>query len=253
MRITPLPYLFTALLAGFFCCFSWGSENAVIVVNARSASSKLIANHYVKWRSIPPENVIYLTTVPSKEIINVDDFRKKILTPIVNTISRRKLDRHIDYIIYSSDFPTIVNARPDAQKLLRSGNADPIYAANSKVFNPFVSINAATYFLSQVVSEKANYLSLSANTYAKSGITHLLTKPFVGDDKVEFDKAISLTRTDRYDEAIVKLETLAKKHPLQLAVLYWLARTNAWKGNHQEAVQWLKRSIAVGAKEDRMK
>lgn len=37
-----------------------GPENLILVVNVDSASSKLLANHYIHGRGIPRSNVIYL-------------------------------------------------------------------------------------------------------------------------------------------------------------------------------------------------
>ncbi|MDB4468584.1 hypothetical protein N9093_01865, partial [bacterium] len=45
-----------------------GPENLILIVNADSASSKLLANHYIHGRGIPRSNVIYLEGVPDREI-----------------------------------------------------------------------------------------------------------------------------------------------------------------------------------------
>ena len=96
-------------LALFLCWICMGStvsaggpETAILVVNADSASSKMIANHYIAMRKIPSTNVVYLNGVPPTETISLDQFKKLILKPIVAALTERQLSTHIDYIIYLS-------------------------------------------------------------------------------------------------------------------------------------------------------
>ena len=86
-----------------------GPENVLLVVNANSDSSLLLANHYISLREIPEKNVVYLDNVPGSrsETCTLASFRTQILLPIVEQIEERKL-ANIDYIVYSSDFPALV-------------------------------------------------------------------------------------------------------------------------------------------------
>ena len=222
------------------------SENAVIVVNAQSASSKLIANHYIAWRNIPAVNVVYLSGIPQREVITIGEFRNKILKPLVTTIAQRKISSSIDYILYSSDFPTIINAKSDRNLLMQANNQNAKVAANSKILNPFISINAGTYFLDRVLRNDPSYLSMSSNTYARPELNTLLLNPFAGEDREKFEQALSSIRKEKYEDAIEQLTALAQQHPLQLAVLYWLARTYAWNEDAANTIAWLKRCVAVG-------
>ena len=102
-------------LALSLCWISFGStaiaggpESALVVVNADSASSKMIANHYIALRKIPSTNVVYLNGVPPTETISLDKFKTLILQPVFKALVERQIGAHIDYIIYSSDFPTAV-------------------------------------------------------------------------------------------------------------------------------------------------
>ena len=94
-----------------------GPENVVLVVNADSASSKLIANAYINGRSLPARNVIYLSEVPTDELIRHDLFIEKILKPVFQEIDLRKLNRSVDYIVYSADFPTAIRVGDHLRKL----------------------------------------------------------------------------------------------------------------------------------------
>ena len=223
---------------------SGSSENAVVIVNAGSATSKLVANYYIHHRKIPENNVVYLNDIPRKEMMTVADFRKKILIPIIATISQRKLA--VDYLIYSSDFPTIIDAKSDRAKLIKQGNKESKVAANSKFFTPHVSLTAATYYYQRVLAENPSYLSLNANKYVRMSAHTLLNNPFYDVDHMNFEKAVRKSKTGKYDEALELLIPLAEKHPLQIAVLYWIARTYARQSDSANAVGWLKRAVAAG-------
>ncbi|HUU91976.1 MAG TPA: hypothetical protein VM238_12295, partial [Phycisphaerae bacterium] len=60
-----------------------GPENVAVVVNADSWASLAVANEYVALRRIPPGHVIYLSSLPSFERVTVDDFRSRILMPVL--------------------------------------------------------------------------------------------------------------------------------------------------------------------------
>ena len=85
-----------------------GPENVLLVVNADSSSSKMIANNYIAMRKIPSSNVVYLNGIPPKESMALENFKELILVPVLETLNERQLGSHIDYIIYSSDFPTAI-------------------------------------------------------------------------------------------------------------------------------------------------
>ena len=82
-----------------------GPEGLLLVVNPLSPSSLTIANHYAHWRAIPPDNVFYLPWDPNLQTADIDTFRQRILFPLLVAMQNRNLLGHIDYIVYSSDFP----------------------------------------------------------------------------------------------------------------------------------------------------
>ena len=85
--------LWIGLLAPDQCRAGGTPENLILVVNAESASSLNIANHYIKWRNIPPKNVIYLTGISKTHVIGVIAFRKTILEPVLAEIKKENLQR----------------------------------------------------------------------------------------------------------------------------------------------------------------
>ena len=152
--------LLIGTLLGSVSAIAGGPENAIIVVNAESESSKLIANHYNFLRKIPASNVIYLKDIPQGEFINLKEFREKILIPIFKTIDRRGLANHIDYVIYSSGFPTTIKAYELREKLKATGNAKAIRVAKDKFLAPEFSVTSATFFYQSVI-EKEHFLSVA--------------------------------------------------------------------------------------------
>lgn len=86
-----------------------GPENVFLVVNAKSRDSLTVANNYIRLRRIPPGNVCYLEWDGNPNAIDIETFRQKILIPAVTAINSRALANQIDYLIYSSDFPTRID------------------------------------------------------------------------------------------------------------------------------------------------
>ena len=227
-----------------------GPENVVLVVNADSASSKLIANAYINGRSLPARNVIYLSEVPTDELIRHDLFIEKILKPVFQEIDLRKLNRSVDYIVYSADFPTAIRVGDHLRKLKelarkQTGRALP----SQEVFSETASITSATYFATAFLKGDPGYLTLNSNSYYRQKAQVLLRQPFYGATQAKFQKTIEKIHegTDSdYKDAITELELLAKKNPRQMAVAYWLACFHAKLGDEKSATNWLIRAIKLG-------
>ena len=103
----------------------------MVVVNSDSWASKAVANEFIHLRAIPPINVVYLDDVSTFETITVEEFRERILKPVLSVIDKRGLKQQIDY---SSDLPYAINARADL-------NGKKV----SRVLTPIGSINGMTY------------------------------------------------------------------------------------------------------------
>ena len=232
----------TTLVAG------GGPENVLVVVNADSASSKMLANYYVAGRNIPAQNVVYLNGIPDKEIVDMGFFRDKILKPLIKEIESRKLAASIDYIVYSSDFPSIISNHSHVGRLKKKFTEQGIKLP-LKLFHPNVSITSATYYVGAFIQNDPGYMGLDANSYYRQPAAMLLRRPFVGGSKKQFDVAIAKINsdsTDDFKESIDSLIELAKKNPQQVAVLYWLARFYGKLGDAKSATGWLARAAKEG-------
>jgi hypothetical protein len=100
-----------------------GPENVLLVVNRNSPNSLTIANYYVRLRQIPPANVLTLPWDPKTETTDIDTFRKVILQPVLETIRKRHLALQIDYVVYSSDFPTTIELDKDVERFLAAARS----------------------------------------------------------------------------------------------------------------------------------
>ncbi len=111
-QVLPL-LLIGVLLLGGQALAGGGPENVLIVVNPLQLDSLTIANHYCHLRQIHSVNVVHLPWAGSRETIDIQTFRNAILQPIFAEIGRRRLERQIDYIVYSSGFPYAVDFSAD--------------------------------------------------------------------------------------------------------------------------------------------
>ena len=246
--------LFWLTLILCLTCFSGtsaiagGPENVLLVVNADSPSSKMIANYYVSMRKIPSTNVVYLNGIPPKEAMGLEDFKALILKPIFTEIAERQLGSHIDYIVYSSDFPTAINI-PEHVKKLEELVQDKGIGFNRKLYIATASINSLTYYAAAVLGDDPRYLSLDSNSYYRSSASRLLKQPFVGQLQQIYDKSVSVLENDEeefYPEAERALLALAKANPRQVAVAYRLAECYAKLGDKRKATDWLAKAIRSG-------
>lgn len=89
-------------------------EQCALLINQNDPDSKAIANHYAKWRGIPVENLFYLD-VPNEALgtrstLTADVFEKAVLQPMRQELRFRKLTERVLVWIYSSGFPTRIQA-----------------------------------------------------------------------------------------------------------------------------------------------
>ena len=155
-----------------------GPENTIIVVNADSWASNTIANDYIQARGIPPWNVIYLSDLPSFESLAVEDFRKHILSPVLQTLDSRGLPAQTDAILYSADFPAMIDLRGDiGQEKL------------SPALTPYGSISGLTYLYQPVAAKSIGCMDLGSNYYARRSALPPETTPWKAEDRENYSRA----------------------------------------------------------------
>ncbi|MDB4778291.1 hypothetical protein OAG68_02425 [bacterium] len=227
--------------------FAGGPENLLLVVNADSPSSMLIANHYIALRNIPERNVVYLSEIPDREVATLEQVKTKILEPVLSEIQKRKLSGNIDYIVYSSDFPTQVNIQSHLTKLieLAKEQGQPIPDGNRKIFKPRASLNSVTFFADSVLRDEPAYMLLNSNFYYRGSAAKILEQPFVAETQQAYQDALAAAQRDPA-ESISLLKKLEERHPRQVAVSYQLAKLYALTGDYEAATKWLGISAENG-------
>ncbi|MDZ4784186.1 MAG: hypothetical protein SGJ19_28395 [Planctomycetia bacterium] len=156
--------LYTSLLLSALLCVTMnrsafaggGPENVLLVVNVNSWASQTIANHYAAWRQIPASNILYVNWRFADEPLPVADFRRLLIGPIMQELRQRQIDEQIDYIVYSSDFPTQIDLTAD----LQSANAP-------EQLSRIGALTGMTYLWNQTLVGNPRYVVPDANAYAR--------------------------------------------------------------------------------------
>ena len=131
-----------------------GPENVLLVVNPRRSDSLTVANHYVSLRQIPPSNILYLDWDGSVETITVETFRTRFLEPIFAEIDRRRLQRQIDYIVYSTGYPYAVDFSADEKERTDHGGTRGSLTGLTYL-SPFGRMRDTSYVFSTPLSSAA--------------------------------------------------------------------------------------------------
>lgn len=224
---------------GFFPALTWGglsSSDVVVAVNANSLNSRTLANHFVALRHIPAINVVVLEGVPSSEVITVDDFRDKILKPLLQELGRRQLLDHIQCVAYSADFPSAIDISSDLK-----GIKD-----RHQIFTPVGSINALTYLYADVLAGNPSYIALHANFYARREIENFFTNPAGAATEGAWNTIQQQMADGEHEAAADGLEELLKEHPRQYPIAYLAASQAAVAGESERALKLLQQAVAAG-------
>lgn len=161
-----------------------GPQNVLLVVNGQSQSSLAIANAFQQLRGIPEGNILYLpssntaplyttgATADLRRNLNSGLFRTNILWPSLNYIRSRGLTNQIDYIVYSSDIPTIINATSESNATLGvSGTAYFSLTAMTAYADLIEPMNTASNMSSPMLCFRGTSRTSSPDTWT-TNLTH---------------------------------------------------------------------------------
>ncbi len=207
----------------------------VVVVNGNSEASLTLANVYAQLRDIPAINMIVLDDVPEQERINVNQFRKSILEPVLREIDARRLSGRIQGIAYSADFPTAINLAPD----LKAIESRPQY------LTPIGSINGCTYLFRYCMRKDPNIVQLESNLYAGSSTDRYFAQPFFSDDRTAWISAKRASKDGNHSAAANSLSELFDRHPYQFPVAFESAVEFAKAKLNDKAIEMLEKAIAA--------
>ena len=239
-----------------------GPENALVVVNADSWASTFIANEYIAARHIPPANVVRLRNLPDFERMNVEDFRVKILGPVLHAAEQRGLAPQIDYVLYSADFPWAIDVTADL-----AGKQMP------KVSTQPAAINGLTYLYPFTMAKNTGYLGLNVNFYYRQPARSPTESEWSDADKKHYLDTVSALREKATESTTVpdkhipappalthsapsgesglrtileKLLALRKTHPASTELLYNIACAHARLGDPIAAIAALRDAVDRG-------
>ena len=223
-----------------------GPENTLVIVNADSPDSLAVANQYVELRSIPRTNVVYIHNVPrygsSPQTTSAELLKEKVLDPAFKAMRDRGIEKQIECIAYSADFPTRIAIQTQIDTHLEQTGKK----ASKVVHERWASITSVTYFYHNVFSEKPDFFNLDANNFANPRQMKVLGNPFVGEDALRFSTALKAIEKGDLNASIDLLTKLDKVHPEQLSVGYALARCFALQGENDKAINTLNRIKEMG-------
>jgi len=213
-------------------------HNVAVIVNEDSWTSKAVANEYIRLRNIPPANVIYLNDIPDTWAIDVEEFRQRILKPIVLTISERGIANQIECITYSADFPWQIGLKSDIDKT--PGQKPPHY------LTPYGSLTGMTYLVEYVFREDINYLQLSSNAYFRKRVQ--AGGPFLPNDseKIQYREAIKMMDESQWKDAQKVLERLLDTHDHVGVLWYHYARCLTENEKYLDGLKALEKAVANG-------
>ncbi len=220
-----------------------GPENVLVVVNANQPTSLAIANHYVQLRGIPAVNVVYLDSVPDGRDCSLVQFRQLIGDPVIQAIEDRKLGDHIDYVTFSTDFPTMVSC-PALLDALKEKAKIPEGGAGAFKAEASTSSLMAFYLYSR--NDDPSVLLLDTNWYMSQDRGDPLRQPFVELEQARYESGVEALASRNFEAAVRTFTELADRHPMQVAAKYQLARALAQSNRASEAIAVLKRTVAAG-------
>ena len=181
-----------------------GPETTLLVVNAASPISLTVANAYVQMRDIPQSHIVWLDDVPAADSIDIDTFRKRIWKPISDYIASNHLQKEIDAIIYSADFPYSVDFKSDLKS-----NKVPY----SRYRGNIASLTGLTYFGHRV--ERGDISYVGENHYFRHDLSLYArpSHPITAIEMKVMDDATKELHHKDYNHAVDVLQPLVNDYP----------------------------------------
>ncbi|MCX7423754.1 MAG: hypothetical protein NT013_30040 [Planctomycetia bacterium] len=260
IRISAWFGLVMALLINTNLFAGGAPENTAVVVNGDSWASRAVANEYLRLRGIPDITVVRLEGLPSFEQLSVEEFRERVLLPVLKTLDERGLSPQIDQVLYSADIPTAIHVGGDigSQKL-------------PQIFTPVASVNGLTFLYQSVLAKDVRYLDLNSNFYARRVMMNSSDTPWSPDEQRKYAEALkrledhsrkererkpdqSLTDEERaaketlFKEVLAAFDDLKGAHPKSSELLYNVACAAANCGRPDEAIAALQEAVQADFK-----
>ncbi|WP_146413677.1 hypothetical protein [Crateriforma conspicua] len=220
------------------CRGGLAGENVILVVNGNSKASRTVANHYAHLRDIPSINVVVLDDVPTGLSVSLNDFRDRILKPVLETLNERKIAAQARVICYSAGFPTSVKINEHTAKLTDEDQ--------KKYQRPLGSINGLTYLYRFLFADDPLYLGWGPNLYCRGAIERSFVNPFGGENGERFDQAVVDFNSDDPKAAAEAFADLAREFPTLSPLSVRAAEAYGRAGDTANAAQWVVNALRAG-------
>lgn len=83
-----------------------GPAETVVLVNTASADSRRVADHYVRARGIPPDQVCEVRCTPSLDV-PMNDFVRDVVDPLRTFLRRRGLEDRCRFVVVTQGMPIV--------------------------------------------------------------------------------------------------------------------------------------------------
>jgi hypothetical protein len=170
--------------------------------------------------------------------VSLEDFKTKILRPVLQAVDARGLAPQIRAIVYSADMPTAVDISAHTAKLTDE--------SQKKYQTPVASITGATFFYRFILNDDPTYLVWYSNLYARNRFDRYFLNPFADEKGKQFDAARKSRAEDRPGEAAEIFRELFLQHPTLASTGILAAECFARAGNKENAIQMLAAALRAG-------
>lgn len=161
-----------------------GPETTLLVVNAASPMSRLVANEYAALRDIPRTHLVLLDGVPLHGTVPLEFFRESIWNPVAAHMKAQGLEGQIDLVLYSVGFPFGVDFPDQGQPY--GGRA---------------SLTGLTFLIRQVEADEPFWDLKSNDNYGVGG-----QRPETPEERTLAGRAEAAIRGQRWAEAAAAYE-----------------------------------------------
>jgi hypothetical protein len=215
-----------------------GPETTLLVVNADSAISRVVAQEYIRLRELPERQVVWLEDVPPTETIDVATFRERILGPIFAHLAAAGLEDEIDLIVYSAGFPYAVDFSADMK---RAGMEKDAHIGTAG------SLTGMTFFAHRVLAEDLGYLARDANRYARRTVSRARAPRLpTNEERAWAQAAVAAISAEEPSTALESLERFTASYRWDAGAWLELALLQADAGATEAALQALERAVDTG-------
>jgi hypothetical protein len=205
-----------------------GPETTVLVVNGRSALSRLVAHEYAALRDIPRSHVVYLDGVPHLGVIPLEVFRERIWGPIEAHLEAEGLQGSIDLVVYSVDFPYAVDFEDQGQEAGRHA-----------------SLTGLTFLIRDVL-EGRPFWGLATNPYYGVAGVGGAPRALTPAERELSQRAYAAVQANRWAAAAEAYEAFLATYAEHDASWYNYACCLARLGRKEAALEALARAVGSG-------